>query len=250
MPSAALRHYLRQLRLARRVSQKALAGAMGLSLRALLDWEMGKTEDLKSSALVKAVAHLQASITDASTLLLAPDATEQDVSERVEQLLKQQRYDEFIGATGHIETVQLFGKLLQATQRDLAAVPLPDIAVRAGGHLYEGHCEVQGRGAFVLLDGQLLADVLEQTLGFRPGDLDWGYRGSRPHQLARAVLTVEYGVAIADAYSERFLFDVIAVLPRGQGDVEWVMEAEQVVLWLKLVHLIEQVTQHQECGVS
>ena len=66
-----MRAYLRELRVQRGVSQRALAEAMGLSLRALIDWESGKTDDLKSTYLFRVVAFLGASLDDIRTLVEA-----------------------------------------------------------------------------------------------------------------------------------------------------------------------------------
>jgi transcriptional regulator with XRE-family HTH domain len=56
---AGVRGYLRELRQRKRISQKALAEAIELSLRAFVDWETGETEDLKGGPLVRAVVFLE-----------------------------------------------------------------------------------------------------------------------------------------------------------------------------------------------
>jgi transcriptional regulator with XRE-family HTH domain len=66
-----MRAYLREVRIQRGVSQRALAEAMGLSLRALIDWESGKTDDLKSTSLFRAASFLRASLDDIRTLIEA-----------------------------------------------------------------------------------------------------------------------------------------------------------------------------------
>jgi transcriptional regulator with XRE-family HTH domain len=60
----ALRGYLRELRDRQHISQKDLADRIGLSLRAFVDWETGKTEDLKGSLLVQAIKEVGASWKD------------------------------------------------------------------------------------------------------------------------------------------------------------------------------------------
>jgi transcriptional regulator with XRE-family HTH domain len=62
MTTDGLRAYLRALRQARKISLPTLADAIGLSRRALIDWEMGKTEELKSGPLLRAISFLDASL--------------------------------------------------------------------------------------------------------------------------------------------------------------------------------------------
>lgn len=65
----AVRAYLREMRIGRRISQDELADAIGLSRRALIDWEMGRTEDIKSGAMIKAIAYLRGAVSDIATLV-------------------------------------------------------------------------------------------------------------------------------------------------------------------------------------
>lgn len=65
----AVRAYLREMRIGRRISQDELADAIGLSRRALIDWEMGRTEDIKSGAMIKAIAYLRGAVFDIATLV-------------------------------------------------------------------------------------------------------------------------------------------------------------------------------------
>lgn len=65
----AIRAYLHAIRHARKISQRTLAERIGLSERAWIDWETGKTADLKASVLIKTVAILGASLGDVAQLL-------------------------------------------------------------------------------------------------------------------------------------------------------------------------------------
>ncbi len=64
----AVRGYLRELRVGRQISQDELADAMGLSRKALIDWEMGRTGDIKSTPLFKAIEYLRGAFTDIAQL--------------------------------------------------------------------------------------------------------------------------------------------------------------------------------------
>lgn len=65
----AVRAYLRELRIGRQISQDDLADAVGLSRQALIDWEMGRTKDIKSGSLLRAIEHLRGALTDIGTLI-------------------------------------------------------------------------------------------------------------------------------------------------------------------------------------
>lgn len=54
--------YLRELRIGRKISQEELADAIGLSRRAYLDWESGKTEGIKDTPLFRAIDMLKAGL--------------------------------------------------------------------------------------------------------------------------------------------------------------------------------------------
>lgn len=75
---AAVRGYLRKLRRSQGISQEELARHMGLSRRALIDWEMGRTRTIKSGALFGAVSFLRASVDVVRSLLTDTELTESD----------------------------------------------------------------------------------------------------------------------------------------------------------------------------
>ncbi len=93
-----MRAYLREVRIQRGISQRALAEAMGLSLRALIDWESGKTDDLKSTSLFRATSFLRASLDDIRALIEA-GAGEEEGRQRATVWLSQadqQRIDRLV----------------------------------------------------------------------------------------------------------------------------------------------------------
>jgi transcriptional regulator with XRE-family HTH domain len=69
----AVRAYLRDLRIGRRLSYTKFAKMIGLSRRALIGWEMGETEELKQGPLIRAVDALGASWKHLARLI-EPDA--------------------------------------------------------------------------------------------------------------------------------------------------------------------------------
>jgi transcriptional regulator with XRE-family HTH domain len=73
----ALRAYIREIRIGRKVTQDELAEAMGLSRRTLIDWEMGRTEEVKSVPLFRAISYLGASAGDVHYLALAGSNAEE-----------------------------------------------------------------------------------------------------------------------------------------------------------------------------
>ena len=58
----ALQTYIRELRIGKGLSQDALAGEIGLSRRAFINWEAGRTEGIKEGPLFKAVDILGAAL--------------------------------------------------------------------------------------------------------------------------------------------------------------------------------------------
>lgn len=65
----ALRAYLTTLRKGRGVSQDNLASAIGLSRRAVLNWEKGETQTMKMAVALDAIRFLQGAVGDIFELL-------------------------------------------------------------------------------------------------------------------------------------------------------------------------------------
>lgn len=73
--------YIKELRVGRRISQEELADIIGLSRRALIDWESGKTEGIKDAPLFRAIDTLRAGLHHVHYLATHPEITiEQAVS--------------------------------------------------------------------------------------------------------------------------------------------------------------------------
>jgi transcriptional regulator with XRE-family HTH domain len=64
----AVRGYLRELRLGQHISQDKLAEVMGITKQALLDWEKGRTQDIKTGPMLKAVRYLRGRLEDIASL--------------------------------------------------------------------------------------------------------------------------------------------------------------------------------------
>ncbi len=140
-------------------------------------------------------------------------------------------------------SVRIFGRLLEETARALANLDQMIPAARSGRRVYEGVRVPQpGESApvTVTVDGEPFAQLYHQALGYDLPDVEWGYLGASPFALARAILTYEYGSEIGTRYAHVFMRDVVALLPRERGGVEWSLDAEQIYLWFTLVKLIEQ----------
>lgn len=95
---AGVRGYLRELRKSVGVSQEALAEHIGLSRRALIEWEMGRTATLKSAQLFRAVAYLKAPIDEVLELFSKPDLTEEEGKEIASRLTPDERQEAFAAA--------------------------------------------------------------------------------------------------------------------------------------------------------
>lgn len=140
-------------------------------------------------------------------------------------------------------SVRIFGRLLEETARTLANLNQVTPAARPGRRVYEGVRITQpGESApvIVTVDGEPFAQLYHQALGYDLPEVEWGYLGASPFALARAILTYEYGPNVGTRYAHIFVRDVVALLPRERGGVEWSLDADQIHLWLKLVNVIAQ----------
>lgn len=72
-----LRGYLEALRRLRKVTQAELGGAMGISARAVLDWEQGRTGTISAASALQAIAYLRGAFADLEALV-GEQATEED----------------------------------------------------------------------------------------------------------------------------------------------------------------------------
>jgi hypothetical protein len=140
-------------------------------------------------------------------------------------------------------SVRIFGRLLEETARTLGSLDQAAPAARPGRRVYEGVRVAQpgeSTPPTVTVDGEPFAQLYHQALGYDLPDVEWGYLGASPFALARAILRYEYGSDIGTRYAHIFMRDVVALLPRERGGVEWSLDAEQIHLWFMLVKLVEQ----------
>lgn len=235
-----LRKYLRLLRNERSASQKDLADAMGLSLRALVDWESGKTDDVKSIPLSRALTFLKGSFEDVDELLSFSGEDEDYVLELVKDRVNGRRRmhprqrNELIG-------LPLFDRYLTATASALSSVPINMPTSRPGRRVYEGSQLGQVVAKITVdVNGESFAKIFFEEFNETLGTLTWGYPGAGPSRLARALLRYEFDEDTSNIWAWRFVDDVVSVLPRNTQEISWVIESEQIALWLKLVMLIEQ----------
>lgn len=65
----AVRGYILELRKGRGVTQDELAEVIGMTKQALLEWEKGRTQELKGTPMLKAVEHLKGAAEDLMRLV-------------------------------------------------------------------------------------------------------------------------------------------------------------------------------------
>ncbi|NTU82974.1 MAG: helix-turn-helix transcriptional regulator [Chloroflexales bacterium] len=128
------------------------------------------------------------------------------------------------------------------TEKLLALAPklLADVPPRS--NIYEGKRHIPKSSgeiarALVTVNGQSLVELLGWTSG-----LEWGYPGAGPSSLASAMLRYEYGLELERKYSGMFFQMVTIALPheyKRSGTI-WMLESQQIDLWLLLMRLIEQ----------
>jgi transcriptional regulator with XRE-family HTH domain len=143
----------------------------------------------------------------------------------------------------HIRMAFIDERYTQLTEGLLALAPvlLEDIPPRY--NIYEGRridnrSEGGGLRALVTVNGQSLTELLpwEQQL-------EWGYAGKGPNELASALLRYEYGHAIEAKFAPSFFRTVTMALPRDYArlGIIWQLDSQQLDLWLILMRLREQV---------
>jgi transcriptional regulator with XRE-family HTH domain len=124
-PMAGVRGYLRRLRQERHVSQKDLAEHIGLSRRALIDWETGKTRTIKSEPLYQAVEYLDGSADQINELLGQLEVTEADGESAALNWLRRDQIvymDEIIATTSPDDLAEIIAELRNEYQRDSSLV--------------------------------------------------------------------------------------------------------------------------------
>ena len=230
--------YIRTLREAHQLSRDEIAAAADTSGSQVERIENGKQET-RSSVLLGLVRAVRGNVEHLQQLLLDDDAGAQEgvalakVWLRDGQQRDQPRREDHIAAFGK---TKLFGRMLPTSAAELARRADVLTPYAPADHVYEGWRD-ERNAVRVLVDGQLLRDVL----GTPEATYDWGYGGSGPAVLAQAILWYEYGPDISHHYRQRFASDVVAVLPRQVGGLEWVLDSAEIALWFTLVRLLEDV---------
>lgn len=80
--------YLRAIRIGRSISQEHLAESIGMSRRALIDWEQGKTEGMRDARLFQIIDMLQAAVHHVYYLGTHPEVSAEQATAMAEAWLK------------------------------------------------------------------------------------------------------------------------------------------------------------------
>lgn len=122
---------------------------------------------------------------------------------------------------------RLMGRFMENVTDQFALDPTGMPFPALGFNVYEGHRGVAG--CTVLVNDVPLHTLVDED-EYR---FNWGYEGGGPTVLARAMMRYEYG-EVAAAYANPFREDVLLILPRELGGLEWVLDSHELQLWLKL----------------
>jgi transcriptional regulator with XRE-family HTH domain len=112
---------------------------------------------------------------------------------------------------------------------------------RTSLHTYRGQRVIDESGStsdvFVLVNGDPLRVVAPWV-----GDVEWGYTGTGPNALARAIFAIEFGDDSRWlAYRDAFYADITSRLPRDIGGIEWQLTSAEIHTWLTLTLLAAQI---------
>jgi len=110
--SDALRGYIKTLRVLRKVPQDKLAATIGMGRRTYIDWETGKSKDIKTPFLLRAVKALRGSF---DQLVDFPDdATAEDGARLAQAWINSPLAPvvEEVQAKGRIEELERFSRYL------------------------------------------------------------------------------------------------------------------------------------------
>jgi transcriptional regulator with XRE-family HTH domain len=248
MAVEALRGYLRELRVAQDISQRELAEVMRLSTRAVADWELGNTDDLKSMPLARAVQRLHGSMEDVGALLFDERATAEAGRVLAQQRLERNSYTAARTADGM--PVTLLSRLGLPFAELIEQLPILDLAVRPGERTYVGiRYNIQGSSPIVMVNGEEFTQLYTREIGSSPGDFEWGYAGKGPTLLMNALITYEFGTRVfeqgryptddsARTQLRHLLYQVISTLPRGNNGVIWSIENKELRQFARLTQLI------------
>lgn len=90
----AVRVYIRVMREGRGLTQEDLGDAIGLSRRAIVEFESGRTDEMKTGPLFRALRVLGASTQHIARLIFEPDLSEEDARHFAQQALGHETVDE------------------------------------------------------------------------------------------------------------------------------------------------------------
>ena len=242
MGAIAAGRYLQQLRDYARLSRAEVATQVrDFTGTATNDVQIFRIErgmlDTKGTVLMAMAQIVGANLAHIQQLLLDSAATEKQglalaaawIVERAQPRV-QLPLDSSLALFGK---TRIFGRMLRRTAVDLLRLGADGAAADSASHSYEGRRA--GNTTTVTVDGEELA----AKLGWEAASFEWGFSGSGPLVLARAIVTYEFGSAFASREAPRFAADVVAALPREQGGLEWVLDSEELVIWRTLVRLTE-----------
>ena len=241
MGAVAAGRYLQQLRDHARLSRAEVATQVrDLTGTATNDVQIFRIErgmlDTKGTVLMAMAQIVGANLAHIQQLLLDHDATEEQgltlaaawIVERA-QPRSQLPLDSSLALFGK---TRILGRMLRRTGADLLRLGTERREGEEVAHIYEGRRA--GNTTTVTVDGEELAG----RLGWEAASFEWGFSGSGPLVLARAMLTYEFGPEFASREAPRFAADVIAALTREQGGLEWVLDSEELVVWRTLMQLV------------
>ena len=229
--SKAAATYLRHLRELRGYSRAFLVPLLRTTENTLWRIEDGR-QDPGTELLISILSVLGGRFTDLYQLAANEERTVEEAQRLAEAAV--------LRGPG---TVDIFGGMMQATVKDILALTNIGPLSRLGDRVYEGVRHINDAySATVTVNGRPFKDVFNEEGNSGNRVLEWGYAGAGPALLAETILEYEYGLEIARMLASKFLFDVVANLPRGQGEVEWVMNVEQIRLWVKIVVMTEYVS--------
>lgn len=96
-------------------------------------------------------------------------------------------------------------------------------------------------GAYVRDDDYNMSHPLFHHVHHSPDGFEFGYGGSGPAELARSILFDHLGAAPSNALYRAFLFDKIAVLPRGISKAaRHVITSDEIDAWLDKVDIYDE----------
>lgn len=216
------------------MTRSYVADILNISMRQIHNWEKG-TSDPSGSALLLFLHVVGGDLDQLIHLVLNPDLPALDGQRLAREWLN--RKPDF-NQPVKPEPFRIFGKGFSRTVEDLQKLVPCNFPGSRKHHTYCGkRFDPQAPTCLVTVDGQ----SLYTQIGWKETSnraFEWGYIGRGPSNLATAILTHEFDYSTAIQHEGRFMHDVIAALPREKGGIEWVLESDQVHLWMTLRKIV------------